>query len=397
MSAALSLDEAAPAVANNGGPVQRLLFVGGGHRFWGMEQALLMLESVLVKRSVACTHVTGGWSDGKFAAALRSRGVASVPVKLGRIYWRHPLWTFDGMRQMPGAWKMLRGLVRKEKPDAVVHLDLRTFLSTYPMLAGLGVPHIYREAVMPGDTAVDRAAYRLLFAVCRRVVVNSAAVRDRFVALGYPMDRLVLVENGTDCDALRPDLPAQRAGPVRIGIVGQVMERKGHDILVEALGALVARGRNVQLVIVGERKGAFADTLKARIDHLGLASRVTWTGVIEDKPSIYRQFDILAVPSRSDAFPNVAIEAGAAGLPVVGSRAGGLESAVVDGETGLLVAPGAAGPLADALHRLVADAEMRAAMGAAARLRVERRYSADRMAADFVAAVEVALGRRACA
>lgn len=396
MSLAATL-AAPPATAGGARAVSRLLFIGGGHRFWGMEQALLMLEAALVRRGIACTHVTGGWSDGRFAAALESHGVRAVPVKLGRLYWRHPMWTVDTLRQLPASAKTLRALVAAENPDAIVHLDNRIFLTSYPVFAGLGRAHVYREAVVPGVGAIDVTTYRMVFAACRAVVVNSVAVRDAFLRLGFDADRLVLVENGTDCEALRPRPRERHSGPVRVGIVGQVIPRKGHDVLLDALQVLVARGRDVQLVVIGDDRGPFGDALKQRAAEHGLADRIEWAGVISDKSAIYHQLDLVAVPSRSDAFPNVAIEAGAAGLPVVGSRSGGLEAAVADGVTGFVVPSESPPALADALDRLISDPALRADMGAAARRRVEAHYSAGRMAEDFVAAIEAALGYRACA
>lgn len=335
-------------------------------------------------------HVVSSWSDGRFAQALTERGIETVSTKLGRLYWRRPLWTLVTLKELPSAVRTLRNLIRSYRPDIIVHLDNRAFLTTYPAFIGLGCKHVYRQAVMPQATVIERLTYRLIFSTCRLVVVNSMAVYEQFQRLGFPAERLSLVENGTDCDALKPGNRPQD-GVVRIGIVGQAIQRKGHDILLDAFRTLLRQGHDIRLVIVGNDDGEYARTIKARISDWAIDPFVTWTGVISDKKTIYQQFDILTVPSRSDAFPNVALEAGAAGLPVVASRTGGLTTVIADGETGYLVEPESAEALANALERLIRDPNLRLTMGAAARQRVESRFDADRMASDFIRAVEAVI------
>ena len=89
------------------------------------------------------------------------------------------------------------------------------------------------------------------------------------------------------------------------------------------------------------------------------------------------------LPSRSEAFPNSAIEAMAAGLPVIASEVGGLVDLIDHGRTGLLVPPGDADAFAAALHSLIADAARASALGRAARADVQQRYSFERMVASF--------------
>src|SRR5204863_7072488 len=116
---------------------------------------------------------------------------------------------------------------------------------------------------------------------------------------------------------------------------------------------------------------------------LGLGDRVRFLGHVEDVPALLGTADAFVLPSLSEAFPNAAIEAMAAGLPVVASRVGGLPDLVDEGRTGVLVPPSDPRALADALTALIADPEAATALGRAAHDEVRARYSFDRMVRSF--------------
>jgi glycosyltransferase involved in cell wall biosynthesis len=352
-----------------------------------MEQALLTLEIGLHQRGIECAHVTCGWTDGVFARRLVAEGISAFPLKLGWFYIRRPLWTLDSIKEFPRAATALRRLVKTYKPDVIVHLYHRFFLVTYPILWKLHqCRHVYIESVTPANSVLDRLAYRLVFSKCPLMIVNSKDTEESFKKLGLNCRSIALVENGIDHSVLKPFVRRKR-DPVRIGVVGQVIPRKGHDVLLMALKRLRRQGLDFRLVVVGEGEAEFTKKLRASAIDWQLERFITWSGVIYDKQAIYEQIDVLAVPSRSEAFGLVAIEAGAAGLPVVASRVGGLQSIIVDGETGILVAPEAEGELADAIGRLITDPKLRRAMGEAGRRRVESQFGADRMADNFISAI----------
>jgi glycosyltransferase involved in cell wall biosynthesis len=109
---------------------------------------------------------------------------------------------------------------------------------------------------------------------------------------------------------------------------------------------------------------------------LGLGERVEFLGHSDDVPALLAASDAFVLPSLFEGTPLALLEAMAAGKAVVTSAIAGVDEVVSDGETGLLVRPGDPDALAEALRRVVGDAELRARLGAAARLRAEAEHSA---------------------
>jgi glycosyltransferase involved in cell wall biosynthesis len=139
---------------------------------------------------------------------------------------------------------------------------------------------------------------------------------------------------------------------------------------------------------------ARAPSLARLRDELGLGERLQLLGFRPDTGAVLAAADVVAVPStRPDPFPNSALEALAAGRPVVASNAGGLPEMVRDGETGVLVPPGDHRALASALRALADDPDRRARMGASAAADVAARFSLGAML-DGVGAVYAELGVR---
>jgi glycosyltransferase involved in cell wall biosynthesis len=159
--------------------------------------------------------------------------------------------------------------------------------------------------------------------------------------------------------------------------VGRLVEKKGFPVLIEAASQMQAP---FVLRIVGA--GAQREELERQIAAAGLQDRIQLVGprTHDELPAEYAAAHVVVVPSVADAtgdrdgLPNVVLEAMSCGRPVVASDIGAVSSAVIDGRTGVLVAPGDAAALAGALEFLVDRPEIRQRLGRGARARVERDY-----------------------
>lgn len=172
--------------------------------------------------------------------------------------------------------------------------------------------------------------------------------------------------------------------PLTIGYVGRMFQGKGLNILAQALREL--SNERWQLLSVGDgpAKDAFARTL----DSFGLAPRVRFTGAMSyDKlPELYRQMDLVVVPSRTtnrvrEQFGRVIIEAMASGVPVIGTDSGAIPEVI--GDAGLIVRQADAGALAAAIRDLLSNESQRRHLARAGRDRVERHYSWEQVASQM--------------
>jgi glycosyltransferase involved in cell wall biosynthesis len=171
------------------------------------------------------------------------------------------------------------------------------------------------------------------------------------------------------------DLPFDRT---IVAITGQIAEIKGIWDFIEAARILASRGTEPFFVVLGDdlkNGGAIRRTMQERVAALGLTDRFRFLGFRTDAPEIVQAFDIVAVPSHAEPLGLAALEAMAAGRPVVGTRVGGIPEMVVDGETGTLVPPRDPEALAAAIATLVVDSRRRARMSEAARRRATDHFS----------------------
>lgn len=189
---------------------------------------------------------------------------------------------------------------------------------------------------------------------------------------------------------------ARTENAVRILFVGRLEPRKGIDTLLRAIPRVLSECPGANFLVAGEAANGDdpAGEFFRRCGVTGARERVRFLGCVEDATleDLFASSDIFVAPSRYESFGLVYLEAMAHGKPVVACRAGGASSVVVDSETGLLVPPEDAGALADALTRLAGDASLRARLGAAARLRVQERYSIGDMVQRTVEFYEELLG-----
>ena len=221
-------------------------------------------------------------------------------------------------------------------------------------------------------------------ASCEWLVTCTAANHAHLAALAPPQ-RVELVYHGLDFSRF-PFVEKSASGddgkPVVILSVGRLVEKKGTDVLLEALARLPA-DLSWRLVHVGG--GPLKEKLERRARQLGIAERVQWRGARTQVELLaeYRAADLFALASRvardgdRDGLPNVLVEAQSQGLACVATNMSGIPELIGDGVTGLLVAPEAPQKLAQALEMLIRDPARRRALGEAGRRRVQEKFAMD--------------------
>jgi glycosyltransferase involved in cell wall biosynthesis len=291
---------------------------------------------------------------------------------------------------------------RQTRAADVVALDsiAAAFLAPWP---GRGAPVVGSLHQPPGGIdhgrlrrAVQAPLDRLAWRRARLLVVASQALADELAAQGFPPGRLRVVPPGRDLPPAAggppPDL--RRGRRAALLCVGNWVERKGLLELLEATARLPDGLATLHLAGDDRADPGYGDRVRARLARPDLAGRVVVHGPLpaEGVAALYQAADVFVLPSLREPYGTVWGEAMAAGLPVVGWRAGNLPHLASHGREGLLADPGDLDGLAAALARLASDEELRRAMAAAAAERAAGRPTWAESAALFFDALREAAG-----
>jgi glycosyltransferase involved in cell wall biosynthesis len=232
-----------------------------------------------------------------------------------------------------------------------------------------------------GGGSPRRQHERWLWPLAHHILCNSQAIKSVLTQhYGVPADRLTTIPNGVDTEYFQP--PAVPAtGPSRLLCIGRLVPDKDHDTLLAAFHLAAKAHPEAELWLVGD--GPRLAALQESARRLSISDRVKLMPPREDLRPLLHQASLLVLSSRTEALPNVILEAMAAGLPVVATRVGGVPELVFHGRTGWLVNPGDAPALAAALSRVLADPDARQTLGRAGRERALKDFSLETMARQY--------------
>lgn len=319
-------------------------------------------------------------------AEARRRGLESRQVPAGSE-WR------------PGNVRAVRAALEEVAPDLVhLHTGRANWLGGLAARR-LGLPALTTRRM---DRRVKRGPRtRWLYGrLVRRVAAISPAVARRLREGGVPEAMIRMIPSAIDPDALHPQQGREtvraaegiEADAPLLLVAANLVRRKGVDVLVEALAGLAGEALHPALWIAGDgpERGALASLVKAR----SLEGQVRFLGRRGDVPDLLAACDVFVLPSRLEGLGVAALEAMAAGRPVVASRVGGLGEVVGHERTGLLVPPEDPGALRVALSRLLREPALGRRLGAAGPGRVAEGHLASQMTAAYEALYLEILGER---
>ncbi|MBM4034537.1 MAG: glycosyltransferase [Planctomycetes bacterium] len=373
-----------------------------GRELGGAERSLLALVEGLDPSRYKFHAVLG--EDGRFASLLRQAHVEVVLLRLGTIArTRNPLkLLLYGLYFLHGVLR-LAWLMRRRRIQ-VVHINKNP-------LALQAVP----AAWLSGARCRQRAPACLwhvrnpvrnfgrigawLVRHCDALACVSECIAEPFrKAFPDAAAKISIVPEGVDPasyanrdsgSALRREL-GFCTRECLVGTVGRITPWKGQDDFLRAAALVAPKHPDVRFLVVGDCISsraeaaadlAFRERLHALASELGVAQRVVFTGFRDDVPAVMNALDIFVLPSHEEPFGIVLLEAMAASRPIVATWAGGVADIVSDAREALLVPPRDPQAMAAAIERLLADPQLEASLGTAARERVVAQFPLWRHAA----------------
>jgi glycosyltransferase involved in cell wall biosynthesis len=249
------------------------------------------------------------------------------------------------------------------------------------------VPHRIRTRNNLGHwmTPLHLFLGRLLNFLTTGTIANCDAARRALLEDERPdPGKVIVLENGVDLGRFHVIPPlSHRKGPRVVGAVVNLRPVKGLDVFLNAAAKVARSHPDVVFRIAGE--GELRPELERLAVQLGLAERFHLAGSVADVPSFLAGLDVAVLPSRAEGMSNAVLEYMAAGRAVVATAVGATPELIEDGTHGLLVPPGDASRLADAINLLLRDPGLASRLGNAARQRVMERYSRAAMVRRFEA------------
>ena len=398
-SSSLTSDNGAP-----GGRIKVLhvitrMIVGGAQ-----ENTLLSVEGLDAMDRFEVTLVSGvdNGPEGELLSRARRTTRLIVIPELGR--------SISPWADLVAFWKLYR-LIRRERFQ-IVHTHsskagvlgrLAAYLARTPIIVHTLHSLVFHDYQPQWVNLSLRLTKRALAPITDHYISVSRLIAERALAAGIGSpDRFTTIYSGMELDwflasdvdgkRVRAELGISPHAPV-VGKVARLFKLKGHDQLLDAIPAVVARHPAVRFLLVGD--GVLHEHLRSRCDQLGVAQNVVFAGLIDREriPEMLAAMDVLVHTSLREGLARVLPQALAMGRPCVAVELDGAPEVVLPGRTGYLVRPGDAAGLADAINHLLDDPQLRDRMGVEGRRLVDPAFREETMVAQIADVYEHLLAR----
>lgn len=292
-------------------------------------------------------------------------------------------------------------IIRSAKPD-IVHLHSRRGADILGALAAkwAGHPNVITTRRVDNPISAGVLNGFCIGKIPKAIVCVSDGISSVMKEAGFPSDKITVIHSAVDASAYdsalskweaRRILGVLPASPL-LCVIGQLIARKGHHVLLDALPSLRNKFKDIRVLIVGS--GAVRSRLEAQVHKLNLDGCVQFMGFRSDISTILRASDLLVHPALREGFANVGLQAMASGIPVVTTSVGGMPEMVQHEITGLVVPPGDSKTLAQAIEELLSNPGRRSMMGRLGQDIVRESFSVEKMVDSNLALYQKVLASR---
>lgn len=367
-------------------PRQRLLIVHSSAELYGSDRSLL--DFVSGQRAGFDITVLVP-EEGPLCALLRDNGARVAVGEVCKVQ-RNMLGPRGLLRTLAATWRAMRDIRRLAgaRPFDLVYTNTVAVFAgaVYALLSRR--PHAWHiREILSGSPALTHAFRAIVSALSRVIICNSSQTRA-WIELPRSQERCRVVWNGVAVASPANRREAERLqhgwndDTVVFALAGRLNAWKGQPLALQAFEQVHAKlGEHVALWLVGSPFAGqehFEQDLKQLIARSPAAAATKLEPFRPDVDAVWESADVVLVPSTEpEPFGRVAIEAMAFGCPVIAAAHGGLLDIVADNESGMLVPPRDAEALAQAMHKLASDADLRARLGQQARTRQQQVFSVD--------------------
>jgi len=349
--------------------------------YGGPERQMLQLGKELSNfcRSIYATFLEEGrcWD---FVRAAESQGFASFAVK-------------RDFPRLVAALHEVTALLRSTRATVLCTHGYKANVLGLVAARWVGVPIVAVSHGWTGETVRVRLFERVDHFVLRKmdkVVCVSEAQAAKVRKGGVRPEKIVVIRNAIRPGRFQKPQPGygerlrqlfHEPPHLIVGAAGRLSPEKGFNVLIDAAAQVVGAVPSVGFVVFGD--GRLRDPLAEQIRQRGLTGRFVLASFCHDLDHYMPHFDLVAMPSLSEGLPNVALEASAAAVPVVGTTAGGIPEVVEHGTSGLLVPPGDPAALAKSIIEMLSNDSMRRRMGSQAQKKAVEEFSTQAQAQAY--------------
>lgn len=361
--------------------VKILYIIDHIHGFGGTERHLYNVVQHLDKEKFSCYLLVMD-AVPSVVRLYEEAGCHVLPHRLDKIY------NWQAMR----IGREVIRFIKEEHIDVVqtFHFGSDTFGSIVSRLAGVPILISSRRDLGSYRTGYVKLIDRLTQRLFHRYLSVCRAVSDTLVDDGVSKNRITEIPNGVDLSKWQATDEKSRGEARRrlniepevfvIGNLSHFRPEKGHTIFFEAIRRVAPQISKLKVFALGAGRQPMLQMIEHLIQQDPILHKIVTIDKVDDVSHFLPAFDVACLtPTMNEGFSNALIEEMAAGMPVIATDVGGNAEAVEHGVSGLIVPPKNAGAIAEALLKLYEQPELRRAMGKAARTRVEKFFTLDKM------------------
>jgi glycosyltransferase involved in cell wall biosynthesis len=366
----------------------KILFISHSSKMAGAEKSLLLLLKHINRKLIEPVVVLPGHGPLKEELTYLRIKIYEIKSPWLLVKRKNLIWPFLNfvycMVKGPIALYSIYNVIKQEKIDMV-------YSNTIVIFSGAIIafitkkPHVWhiREIIHDNpelhSLLSNKMIFKLILRLSNNIIANSEATASQFQYLEQ-VEKIKVIYNAIDFDEFKglsffPNINGANQTDWLVAVVGTLQEGKAQDDAIRAVKIAKETIPNIRLLLIGEVHKAYMNYLKKVIVESDISDNVIFTGYRKDVPEILSYCKVLLMPSTVESFGRAAVEAMAAGIPVVGTNIGGIKEILQEGVTGFTVPPKSPMKIAEKIIYLFLHPEIATTIVVKAKMAAEEKFN----------------------